>query len=179
MSCLAARSWLLLRKMCSLPDPSPSPDQLLFALTRLSQIRDWPEHELPISEKLAFFRETRHSFGRTALLFSGGGSFGTYHMVWKGRVEGWAQKEVPRGIREQKGGSRGETSHSFGRSVLLFSRQSSFGTYHMVWKAGGGEQGHEDVCGAKKSAFTPLCLSLLITHLLHCFLRPGRVQGAV
>ena len=31
-------------------------------------------------EKLAFLRETRHSFGRTALVLSGGGSFGAFHL---------------------------------------------------------------------------------------------------
>eukprot|EP01083_Nonionella_stella_P130551 396197_1 len=31
------------------------------------------------SDKLAFFTETRHSFGRSALMFSGGGTLGLYH----------------------------------------------------------------------------------------------------
>lgn len=29
---------------------------------------------------MAFLRETRHAFGRTALVLSGGGSFGAFHM---------------------------------------------------------------------------------------------------
>ena len=36
--------------------------------------------EIPIEERLAFLRETRHAFGRTALVLSGGGSFGSFHL---------------------------------------------------------------------------------------------------
>ncbi|GAX78039.1 hypothetical protein CEUSTIGMA_g5481.t1 [Chlamydomonas eustigma] len=43
-------------------------------------IRDAAPSELPMSEKLSFFREVRHAFGKTALLLSGGGSLGTFHM---------------------------------------------------------------------------------------------------
>jgi TAG lipase/steryl ester hydrolase/phospholipase A2/LPA acyltransferase len=32
-----------------------------------------------LHKKLEFFAETRHSFGRTALILSGGGSLGKYH----------------------------------------------------------------------------------------------------
>ncbi|RLN71997.1 hypothetical protein BBJ28_00024038 [Nothophytophthora sp. Chile5] len=35
--------------------------------------------ELSIDNKLAFFSETRHSFGRSALMLSGGGAHGFYH----------------------------------------------------------------------------------------------------
>jgi TAG lipase/steryl ester hydrolase/phospholipase A2/LPA acyltransferase len=38
------------------------------------------EHEIPVQEKLAFLQETRHCFGRTALLLSGGGTLGTFHV---------------------------------------------------------------------------------------------------
>ena len=34
----------------------------------------------PIDDRLAFLRETRHAFGRTALVLSGGGSFGSFHL---------------------------------------------------------------------------------------------------
>lgn len=37
------------------------------------------EPEIPSLKKLAFFNETRHAFGRSALLFSGGATFGLYH----------------------------------------------------------------------------------------------------
>lgn len=39
------------------------------------------EHDIPLQEKLAFLQETRHCFGRTALLLSGGGTLGTFHVV--------------------------------------------------------------------------------------------------
>ena len=38
------------------------------------------EHDVPTQEKLAFLQETRHCFGRTALLLSGGGTLGTFHV---------------------------------------------------------------------------------------------------
>ena len=38
------------------------------------------EHDVPVQEKLAFLQETRHCFGRTALLLSGGGTLGTFHV---------------------------------------------------------------------------------------------------
>jgi hypothetical protein len=46
-----------------------------------TQICDWPDHELSVDDKLAFFRVTRHTFGRTALLLSGGGGLGIFHLV--------------------------------------------------------------------------------------------------
>jgi TAG lipase/steryl ester hydrolase/phospholipase A2/LPA acyltransferase len=36
---------------------------------------------MEMEEKLSFFRETRHAFGRTALLLSGGGGLGSFHLV--------------------------------------------------------------------------------------------------
>lgn len=36
--------------------------------------------DMPLDEKMAFLRESRHAFGRTALVLSGGGSFGAFHM---------------------------------------------------------------------------------------------------
>uniref|UniRef100_A0A1D2A9V5 PNPLA domain-containing protein n=2 Tax=Auxenochlorella protothecoides TaxID=3075 RepID=A0A1D2A9V5_AUXPR len=36
--------------------------------------------DIPLEERVAFLRETRHAFGRTALVLSGGGSFGAFHM---------------------------------------------------------------------------------------------------
>jgi TAG lipase/steryl ester hydrolase/phospholipase A2/LPA acyltransferase len=41
----------------------------------------WPESELPTSEKVEFFKQTRLAFGRTALMLSGGGGLGTFHIV--------------------------------------------------------------------------------------------------
>lgn len=47
-----------------------------------------PKAELPLEEKSAFLRETRHAFGRTALILSGGGPMGAFHLV-SVRVGGW------------------------------------------------------------------------------------------
>ena len=38
------------------------------------------DSKIPITEKLSFLQETRHVFGRTGLLLSGGGSLGTFHI---------------------------------------------------------------------------------------------------
>ena len=45
----------------------------------LNYICDHNDDEVPSDAKLAFFNETRHSYGRTALLLSGGASLGMYH----------------------------------------------------------------------------------------------------
>jgi len=36
--------------------------------------------QIPAEVRLAFFNDTRHSYGRTALLLSGGAYLGYYHM---------------------------------------------------------------------------------------------------
>ena len=46
--------------------------------THLEDITHSPE--LPLPEKAAFLKETRHAFGRTALVLSGGGALGTFHL---------------------------------------------------------------------------------------------------
>lgn len=37
--------------------------------------------ETSLADKLTFLRETRHAFGRTALVLSGGGALGAFHVV--------------------------------------------------------------------------------------------------
>jgi TAG lipase/steryl ester hydrolase/phospholipase A2/LPA acyltransferase len=44
-----------------------------------SSFDDIYKEEVSIDNKLAFFSETRHAFGRSALLLSGGGGLGLYH----------------------------------------------------------------------------------------------------
>lgn len=46
----------------------------------LRAVCDSDYEDLPLEEKLAFIRETRHAFGRTALLLSGGASLGAFHV---------------------------------------------------------------------------------------------------
>ncbi|KAB1205493.1 Triacylglycerol lipase SDP1 [Morella rubra] len=47
---------------------------------QLRMVCDSDSEELALEEKLAFMHETRHAFGRTALLLSGGASLGAFHV---------------------------------------------------------------------------------------------------
>lgn len=68
--------------------PEPILKYIKEVKEQLTLLTDWPEPGLNIEEKLSFFRETRHTFGRTALLLSGGGGLGTFHLgVVKALVE--------------------------------------------------------------------------------------------
>jgi len=46
----------------------------------LEQVADTPEEEIPLAEKLEFFRRASHCFGRSALMLSGAGSLGPFHL---------------------------------------------------------------------------------------------------
>lgn len=46
----------------------------------LDYILKLPEDKLPLMKKLDFFNEAKHSYGRTALMLSGGAIFGLYHI---------------------------------------------------------------------------------------------------
>lgn len=71
--------------------------------TQLRMVCDSDSEELLLEEKLAFMHETRHAFGRTALLLSGGASLGAFHVgVVKTLVE---HKLVPRIIAGSSVGS--------------------------------------------------------------------------
>ncbi|KAJ0566799.1 putative triacylglycerol lipase [Helianthus annuus] len=48
---------------------------------RLRMVCDSDCEELLLEERLAFMHETRHAFGRTALLLSGGASLGLFTLV--------------------------------------------------------------------------------------------------
>ena len=62
------------------PATLPGPIRQYIKLTKecLQDISNSPL--VPHAERLAFLRETRHAFGRTALVLSGGGSFGAFHL---------------------------------------------------------------------------------------------------
>ncbi|KAF5842567.1 hypothetical protein DUNSADRAFT_6417 [Dunaliella salina] len=60
--------------------PEPIQCYMQEVKDQLQQICDWPDSELSVEDKLAFFRVTRHTFGRTALLLSGGGGLGIFHL---------------------------------------------------------------------------------------------------
>ncbi|XP_073132287.1 triacylglycerol lipase SDP1-like [Henckelia pumila] len=71
--------------------------------TQLRMVCDFDSEELLLEEKLAFMHETRHAFGRTALLLSGGASLGAFHVgVVKTLVE---HKLLPRIIAGSSVGS--------------------------------------------------------------------------
>lgn len=71
------------------PDPRASPSHRALPLPRfvaqvrsqLQRVAEWPESELPLDEKVAYLQEVRHTFGRSALLLSGGGGLGAFHIV--------------------------------------------------------------------------------------------------
>ncbi|CAK9184007.1 unnamed protein product [Ilex paraguariensis] len=70
---------------------------------QLRMVCDNDSEELLLEEKLAFMHETRHAFGRTALLLSGGASLGSFHVgVVKTLVE---HKLLPRIIAGSSVGS--------------------------------------------------------------------------
>ncbi|XP_077219463.1 patatin-like phospholipase family protein isoform X1 [Tasmannia lanceolata] len=71
--------------------------------TQLRMVCDSDSEELLLEEKLVFMHETRHAFGRTALLLSGGASMGAFHVgVVKTLVE---NKLLPRIIAGSSVGS--------------------------------------------------------------------------
>jgi len=75
------------------------------ALGYICDSHDQDEHGDPLTTetKLGFFNEVRHSFGRTALLLSGGASLGYYHLgVIKALFE---QKLLPRVVSGASAGS--------------------------------------------------------------------------
>jgi TAG lipase / steryl ester hydrolase / phospholipase A2 / LPA acyltransferase len=61
------------------------------------------DDNIPQDAKLAFFNETRHSYGRTALLLSGGASLAFYHLGVV--MELLEQKLLPRVISGVSAGS--------------------------------------------------------------------------
>lgn len=71
--------------------------------TQLRMVCNSDSEELSLEERLAFMHETRHAFGRTALLLSGGASLGAFHVgVVKTLVE---NKLMPRIIAGSSVGS--------------------------------------------------------------------------
>lgn len=53
--------------------------QCMNVILRAKGMDEESNEDLSTDNKLAFFSETRHAFGRSALLLSGGGSLGLYH----------------------------------------------------------------------------------------------------
>ncbi|KAL4437758.1 hypothetical protein ABPG77_005670 [Micractinium sp. CCAP 211/92] len=58
--------------------PEPIREYIEEVKAQLEEVTSSPD--LPLEEKAAFLKETRHAFGRTALVLSGGGSLGAFHL---------------------------------------------------------------------------------------------------
>ncbi len=75
-------------------------DEIVAALHDLESL---PDHEVPYPEKLAYFRRARDCFGRSALMLSGAGSLGAFHIgVARALVE---QDVLPRVVSGASAGS--------------------------------------------------------------------------
>jgi len=55
-------------------------DYLAEVLRQLDYVVEYSGPLLTLEDKVEFFTEARHAFGRSALILSGGGSLGTFHM---------------------------------------------------------------------------------------------------
>ncbi|KAG8061452.1 hypothetical protein GUJ93_ZPchr0003g16560 [Zizania palustris] len=83
--------------------PKPIKDYIDEVSSQLKMISESDTDDLLLEEKLTFVQETRHAFGRTALLLSGGASLGSFHVgVVKTLVE---HKLLPRIIAGSSVGS--------------------------------------------------------------------------
>lgn len=61
--------------------PAPIRDYVNEVRRQLEFITAEAQPDFGLREKLSFLQETRHTFGRTALLLSGGGALGAFHLV--------------------------------------------------------------------------------------------------
>lgn len=83
--------------------PEPIREYIDEVKAHLHFLTEYDGPELSIQDKLAFLRETRHAFGRTALVLSGGGALGAFHVgVVKALFE---QKLLPRVLAGSSVGS--------------------------------------------------------------------------
>lgn len=60
--------------------PKPIHDYITEVTLQLQYITHYQFADFTVEDKLSFLRETRHAFGRTALVLSGGGSLGAFHV---------------------------------------------------------------------------------------------------
>ncbi len=60
--------------------PKPIQDYIQEVTLQLQYITHYDFPDFDVEDKLSFLQETRHAFGRTALVLSGGGSLGTFHV---------------------------------------------------------------------------------------------------
>ncbi|EIE18504.1 patatin-domain-containing protein [Coccomyxa subellipsoidea C-169] len=83
--------------------PEPIREYIEEVQMHLEALTNYEGPDLLLEEKLSFLRETRHAFGRTALVLSGGGALGAFHIgVVKALRE---QKLLPRIVAGSSVGS--------------------------------------------------------------------------
>lgn len=87
MFCMRADLVRNLGNMCNselhkgrLQVPRHIKEYIVEVSTQLRMVCNSDSEELSLEEKLSFMHETRHAFGRTALLLSGGASLGAFHV---------------------------------------------------------------------------------------------------
>ena len=61
--------------------PEPIREYIDEVKLHLQLISEYEGPQLGVKEKLSFLQETRHAFGRTALVLSGGGALGAFHLA--------------------------------------------------------------------------------------------------
>lgn len=61
--------------------PEPIREYIEEVQRHLEAVTSYDGPDMSLEDKLNFLRETRHAFGRTALVLSGGGALGAFHIV--------------------------------------------------------------------------------------------------
>ena len=61
--------------------PEPIREYIEEVQKHLEAVTAYNGPDMSLEDKLNFLRETRHAFGRTALVLSGGGALGAFHIV--------------------------------------------------------------------------------------------------
>ena len=61
--------------------PTPIREYIEEVQRHLEAITAYEGADLRLEDKQTYLRETRHAFGRTALVLSGGGALGAFHIV--------------------------------------------------------------------------------------------------
>ncbi|OAY84901.1 Triacylglycerol lipase SDP1 [Ananas comosus] len=104
--------------------------------TQLKMVCNSDSDELLLEEKLAFMHETRHAFGRTALLLSGGASLGNFHVgVLKTLIQ---HKLLPRIVAGSSAGSilwryrRNTFFDQMGGVFTVLKRVMTYGAVHDI-----------------------------------------------
>lgn len=62
--------------------PEPIRQYIDEVKTQLQMLTNYNGPSMTLKEKWEFIKLTRHAFGRTALVLSGGGALGAFHLVW-------------------------------------------------------------------------------------------------